>query len=199
MVKTKQNGALRNKFVNTLLNFSSTWQNYDLGMFRHWKIGKETRRREERKIAREYFPRTLRGLCSLCTPDGGGHLRMVSPKACSPILAEIRALPRGRPTIKQRRGGPWSRWNKAGTENRLPRIPRRSFWAVKERCAGVLVALSAQPSDGIESSSRPIKHSDGKSTRIIEISEIIAISDFGFRASLNFQPASFNFNERNGI
>lgn len=49
-----------------------------------------------------YFPKGPSRVFAVRIPEK--DLKTVSPKACSPILAEIRALPRGRPTIKQRRG-----------------------------------------------------------------------------------------------
>ena len=100
MVKRKQNRALRNKTCRIPYRCRIFFY---VGKLRSRNFHRRKKRDEKgKKIARRYFPRTLRGLCSLCTPEE--DLRMVSPKACSPILAEIRALPRGRPTIKQRRG-----------------------------------------------------------------------------------------------
>ena len=77
----------------------------------------------------------------------------MSPKACSPILAEIRALPRGRSTIKQRRGVR-SNVQVAMEQGRNGKqAPTNSTTLVLSRegkAAGVLVALSTQPSDSFE-------------------------------------------------
>lgn len=53
---------------------------------------------------------------------------------------------------------PWSRWNKARTENKLPRITRHSFWAMKKRLRASWCLCISERCDSPSSTIKPTKH-----------------------------------------